>query len=237
MDREEVEERKKAISQWLDPFTDAIQTMVNGLLQGTQSVADIMRNALRNLVAQSISTLIKLAADEVKLWLVKESLKTQAAVTGAAVRTTAEAGAATASSGFAIGSAITTIGAKDWEAASSVYASVAQIPFVGWILAPIMALAAAGTVLGFISKIASAAGGFDVPKGINPVTQLHGGEMVLPETLADRFRAMTDSGGGGGVHAHFHGAVFDARGMERLFRNNPGLIESALRKIDKNTRS
>jgi hypothetical protein len=211
---------------------EAIQTMVNGVLMGTQRLSDIFRNLMRNLLTQFVATAVKMGLE----WVKMEILKAQATTDGAAIRTTAEAGAATASSGFAIGSAITTIGAKAWEAASSVYSAVAQIPFVGWIMAPIMALAAAGTVLGFISRVASAAGGFDVPKGINPMTQLHGGEMVLPETLADKIRGMTDSGGGG-VALHFHGAVFDARGMERLFRNNPGILEPALRKIDKNTRS
>jgi lambda family phage tail tape measure protein len=45
----------------------------------------------------------------------------------------------------------------------------------------------------------SAAGGFDIPAGINPVTQLHAREMVLPEKYADVIRdlAAGQSGAGG----------------------------------------
>ena len=38
--------------------------------------------------------------------------------------------------------------------------------------------------------LASAAGGFDIPSGINPVTQLHEREMVLPAQYADVIRSM-----------------------------------------------
>ena len=34
--------------------------------------------------------------------------------------------------------------------------------------------------MSFVGRIASAEGGFDVPRGLNPVTQLHQEEMVLP---------------------------------------------------------
>jgi len=50
---------------------------------------------------------------------------------------------------------------------------------------------------------ASAAGGFDVPSGVNPVTQLHEREMVLPREQADVIRGMASgksSGGSGGVN-------------------------------------
>jgi len=229
-DTAEAEERKKSLSTWFDPMGEALQTMVNGVLQGTQRLSDLFRNLMSNLATQFVTTAVKMGLE----WVKMEILKAQATTASVATRTSAEAAGAAATNSSTIGTAITTIGAKAWEAAASVYSSVAQIPFVGWIMAPIMALAAAGTVMGFISKIASAAGGFDVPKGINPVTQLHGGEMVLPETLADKFRAMTDSGGGGRTNIYIQ--ANDARSFESYLRRNDSALVSALRKIDKNTR-
>lgn len=44
----------------------------------------------------------------------------------------------------------------------------------------------------------SAAGGFDIPDGVNPVTQLHQREMVLPEEYADVIRGMAARGGDAG---------------------------------------
>lgn len=93
---------------------------------------------------------------------------------------------------------------KAWEVAASVYAAIAAIPYVGPFIAPVMALAAAGTVMGFASHIASAEGGYDIPGTINPITQLHANEMVLPAKHADVIRNMADNdgqqrGGGGGA--------------------------------------
>ena len=47
-----------------------------------------------------------------------------------------------------------------------------------------------------------AAGGFDVPSGVNPVTRLHEKEMVLPAQYADVIRGLANNGGapGGGIN-------------------------------------
>ncbi len=45
----------------------------------------------------------------------------------------------------------------------------------------------------------SAAGGYDIPSGVNPVTQLHEEEMVLPSPLANAVRRMAGEGEGGGA--------------------------------------
>lgn len=92
------------------------------------------------------------------------------------------------------------------QAASGAAASQAGIPYVG----PVLAVAAMGAmmaaVMGLLSggskttttttRIPSAAGGWDIPAGINPLTQLHEREMVLPAEHADTIRGL--SGGGGG---------------------------------------
>lgn len=43
--------------------------------------------------------------------------------------------------------------------------------------------------------VPSAAGGFDIPAGSNPMTQLHEKEMVLPKQHADVIRGLANSGG------------------------------------------
>ena len=68
--------------------------------------------------------------------------------------------------------------------------------------------AAAPGLAGAIGKglgLFSAAGGYDVPSNINPVTQLHQEEMVLPADLANNVRGMAggsrgQGGGQGGGH-------------------------------------
>jgi lambda family phage tail tape measure protein len=43
--------------------------------------------------------------------------------------------------------------------------------------------------------VPSAAGGFDIPAGSNPMTQLHEREMVLPKQHADVIRGLANGGG------------------------------------------
>lgn len=93
------------------------------------------------------------------------------------------------------------------QAASGAAASQASIPYVG----PILAVAAMGAMMGAvmgllggkgnsttttITRIPSAAGGWDIPAGINPLTQLHEREMVLPAEHADTIRGLSSSGSG-----------------------------------------
>ena len=59
-----------------------------------------------------------------------------------------------------------------------------------------MGYATAGIVAG--TAIASAEGGFDIPAGVNPVTQLHEKEMVLPKAQAEVIRGLAANGGAGG---------------------------------------
>ncbi len=60
----------------------------------------------------------------------------------------------------------------------------------------VMGYAAAGVVIG--TTIASAEGGYDIPSGSNPVTQLHEKEMVLPRAQADVIRGLASNGGAAG---------------------------------------
>ena len=57
--------------------------------------------------------------------------------------------------------------------------------------------ASAGMVAGMAIADASAEGGYDIPAGTNPMTQLHEREMVLPKAQADVIRGLASDGGGG----------------------------------------
>lgn len=78
-------------------------------------------------------------------------------------------------------------------AGSGAASAMASIPYVG----PILALAAMATVFAAVSGLStkSARNGYDIPAGINPMTQLHEEEMVLPKEQADTIRNMGSGGG------------------------------------------
>ena len=72
--------------------------------------------------------------------------------------------------------------------------SQAAIPIVGPALAMAAMAAITAAVLGLGSSVKSAAGGYDVPAGLNPVTQLHAQEMVLPVEHANTIRELSRAG-------------------------------------------
>lgn len=83
------------------------------------------------------------------------------------------------------------------------FASTSAIPLVGPGLATEAALAATSAAEVYASiataaagfSVLSAAGGMDIPAGVNPLTQLHEREMVLPAQHADTIRRMGSVGG------------------------------------------
>jgi hypothetical protein len=107
--------------------------------------------------------------------------------------------------------------------------SVAAIPYYGWAMAPEVGAETFAEALSY----ASAAGGYDIPRGVNPMVQAHESEMILPRTIADPLRAMIAAGGlgggGGGKANHFHINAIDGKSVERMLTDKRGHIAKALR--------
>jgi hypothetical protein len=161
-----------------------------------------------------------------------EQAKTTQALQGASLRTAAAVGGATATSAAEGQSAMLSIGTSAGKAAAGVYADVAtSFGPAGPFVAPVLAGAALAAVLDFKGLVSSAEGGFDIPTGVNPLTQLHQEEMVLPARFANPLRDVLNSfspsgaNGGGGAndtggdtHLHMHmGAGSDGPSLQRWF--------------------
>jgi hypothetical protein len=110
-------------------------------------------------------------------------------------------------------------------------AAAQSAPFSGWGAVEIGAGVMAA-VLALRSSLKSASGGYDVPAGVNPMTQLHAEEMVLPAPLANRFRKMTDGGGSGGdIHHHYYNInAMDAPSFQTFLNRNGGTLMNAIQK-------
>ena len=108
-------------------------------------------------------------------------------------------------------------------------ASMAAAPFPLNTTAPAFGASMAAAAMAFTP---AAAKGFDIPRGVNPVTQLHEREMVLPADLADKVRNST--GGGGNVHLHVHAT--DAQSVRRLFENNGDVLARVMKDMHRNGR-
>ncbi len=202
-------EMTQSITQGLQTVTGAFNSQLRGLLAGTTSWAQAMKNIGSDLFLKLIemveqwavkhaatiiadSVLQKTqAAQQVVTQAAAEAAKTEATVTGAAARAAAETTGASAGIATQIGAAITSIGID----AGKVFAGVFGF------LAPVMGPAAAGPA--GASEAAALAGGlaplatgaWDIPS-TSPYL-LHPGEMVIPQNFASGIRSAASGGGGG----------------------------------------
>ena len=94
-------------------------------------------------------------------------------------------------------------------------------------------------------KIKSARGGYDIPAGVNPVTQLHEEEMVLPKQHANTIRALGKSltsdggiGGGGGSSAqtfnNFTIQAWDSKDVRRFMEKHGRELAGGLKGYNRN---
>lgn len=110
-------------------------------------------------------------------------------------------------------------------AATAAGKAAAQVPYIGWILSPIAMAAVYAAALAY-----SAEGGFDIPSGLSPVTQLHPEEMVLPAPIANTIRqAVGDNavggggdGGDGGDTYHVHMNAMDSKSFHQYVNTQAG---------------
>lgn len=87
--------------------------------------------------------------------------------------------------------AVDTVIAESAKAGAGGIASMAAAPFPLNLSAPAFGASMASMALAFTS-VASAAGGFDIPRGVDPLTQLHEQEMVLPAKYGNVIRDLAD---------------------------------------------
>lgn len=115
------------------------------------------------------------------------------------------------------------IGAEGAKAGAGAAASQAAIPIVGPALAIGAMVAVLGAVLALRGKLKSAAKGYDIPSGVNPMVQLHEEEMVLPKPLARGVRSLVAGGesgrpSGGNTSITVH--AIDAKSFDRFLDQN-----------------
>jgi hypothetical protein len=202
---------------------------VNAMMNGTLTWSGAVRAAGLEVVGWFSTQVVK---PIVMSWLFGENAKTAATQAGTAQRLLVEGWAAIKSVAIWAASAVKKILIWAWEAAAAAFSAMASIPYVGPFLAVGAAAAAVTMVAGFAKNISSAEGGFDIPGGINPLTQLHQREMVLPQRYADVIRSLAERGGGGGegltVNVNHTINALDGRSLERVLVENSHSVAKAV---------
>lgn len=194
-----------------------IQAMLNGTLT--------WRNALRAIGTEVVGWFAKsVVGDQVKAWLAGKAqmilaelgFSTQKKAIDAAATATTIASKTTETTAIAANNAV--------QAGTGAAASQASIPIVG----PVLALAAMAAIFAAVSALGkrkSAAGGYDIPRGLNPVVQTHEEEMILPKKYANVIRDMAAGGAGqsgGGdpvaIHARADSDKLSVGDLKKLLR-------------------
>ena len=190
---------QQAQQQMSQAFT-AMLTRAQSFRQAMGGLFSAIRQTfVQEMVSKPLAALMGRFAQEGAMWLangarqIAAQTATSAAVTGLKKVETTE-----------------NVGMNAIQAAAEAFKAMAGIPYVGPFLAVGAAAAAMAAVYGLMSgmggggsststtttRIPSAAGGWDIPAGINPLTQLHENEMVLPAEHAQTIREMAGQQGG-----------------------------------------
>lgn len=232
MENQMVEAQVQRYRDMLAPVNAAVQTSINGIIQGTTNG----RKALNNIGMAILDEFIAKGIQMVTEWAVTEAAKTSTTVKANATRTNSDAAAAVNSVIAAKSAAAHNINAYAATAAAAAASSVAVIPIYGWAMAPEVAASTYKETLAY-EGAAAAEGGWDEVPG-NVLTLLHPQEMVLSAPIAEgarrTFREAAGGGGaagGGDTHIHIH--AMDTSGFDTYFRRNPDMLTRALNRASR----
>ena len=218
----EEKEEEKIWAKLAKSMSKSFSSSLSSMIKGEKSFVQSMKSLWGNMLDFFISTICEGLMTE---WVKTGSLKmawakiTDMFVTDSAVQSSAITKAASVADSSA------KIAAETPVMAVKAGSSVANIPYIGWIL---MAVAfAAGMALGNSAK--SAAGGYDIPAGVNPMTQLHAEEMVLPKNLANPLRKQLAGGGSQGGSTVVNITAMDSKSFSKFIAGNHGAFRGAAR--------
>lgn len=237
-----------------------IQAMMNGTLTWKNAMNAIFSELAGAFIQSMISEPLKKYAASlatrmaIKLGFIKtetaaevagQAAQTGAVVAGETTKTMATSTGALARLAIKAGEAIKSILMYAWEAMAGAFKAMVSIPYIGPVLAVAAGASALALVGGLAGKIKSARGGYDIPAGVNPVTQLHEEEMVLPKQHANTIRALgkslTSDGGigeGGGTSAqtfnNFTIQAWDSKDVRRFMEKHGRELAGGLKGYNRN---
>lgn len=214
-----------------DTITGLWDKGVQALMNGTFT----WRNAFRAMGAEMTSWFVtEVIGKQVKEWIAGQAKMLAVKMGFMAAEKVAQGAASDIITGKKAAETTAVVAANAAQAGSGAAAAVAPTPFVG----PMLALAAMAAVFGAVMALGgrqkSAAKGYDIPKGLNPMTQLHEEEMVLPAKFANVIRGMAGGGeggqgGGSVVHHHYNVQAWDSRDVGRFLQDNKRHVAGAVK--------
>jgi hypothetical protein len=146
-----------------------------------------------------------------------QTAQTAATATGNAARTASTAAAATTSKAAGAAAGGSTVMADAAKAFSGTYASVAQIPYVGWIMAPVAAASAFAAVAAYEGLASLDVGTNYVPHDMT--ARIHQGEAVVPKAFNPAAGGSMPMGGGN-LSLHMPINAMDGASVHRVVNSS-----------------
>lgn len=236
MDKRQIENSIKVAAatpqlRMFDQMQQSFGQAITGMLTRAQTLRQGLNSIFQSILSSFIQNMVVTPLMEWASGLLRQTAIYQMFF---GTKATMEAAGAATTTATKASEATAVVSANAAEAASGAAASVSSIPFVGWIMAAGVFAAVMAMVMGANSNIKSASGGYDIPAGVNPVTQLHEEEMVLPREHANKIRSMTDGGEGNGASGGSGGlppiyiSAMDSRDVARALKQG-GALHKALK--------
>lgn len=228
LDSQSVLAVKKGWDTMLGAVSGAFEQSINGMIMGTQT----MQKALANIGQAILGEFVKMGVKKVTGWIANEATMTTATVAGTTARATAETAGAAQTMSIGGMTSIKGILNSAWETMANVYKSIAAIPVVGPVLAPVAAAGAFGVVAGMAGSIASSAGGdWQIPS--DRLNLVHKKETILPaDKSAGLDRLISGGGNGGGGHT-INITATDTQDVLRSLQKG-GALQKALTDLNRN---
>lgn len=243
-------------------WDQGIQAMMNGTLTWQNAMnaiySELAAEFIQNMITAPMKKYVASMAPRlaVKLGLIKaetaaevsgQAAQTTAVVAGEGVKTAATSTGVLTRLGIKLAGTLKSIMMSAWEAMAAAWAAMSAIPIIGPALGVAAGIAAFAGVSAIVGKVASARGGYDIPAGVNPMTQLHEEEMVLPKQHANTIRALGKSvmgdgsmpmsqasGVSGGDINNFNFQSWDSKDLRRFMKKHGRELAGGLKGYGRN---
>jgi hypothetical protein len=227
-DWEAAKTKAQADLQQIKSTADQMSSQVSGILNQAISGKLNWKQELDMTLSQMLDALIKYVFEMVAYMKMGDTMQeaSQAASKGNMIGQLANYFAQAL--GLQSAAKATTAVSDAGTGASGAFSSAAQVPYIGYLIAPAAAASAFADVMSY------AEGGFDVGPGRGPVAaMLHPNEVVLPADIAGGMKQLIASGGGGGprnINVTSNVNALDARSINDIIDGAHASIAKAAAK-------
>lgn len=209
LDQKRFEETNKTYLDMFNSAKSGFRNTLSEFLKGGMSISSFMKNIMINILDSITNAIANMLTKMIANWAMAALFGTQ--TSGEMSRLA--------------------IGASAAQAGAAAAASVAAIPFTGWAMAEPVGAAVYASTLAYEAFVPVAAKGYDIPAGVNPLTQLHEKEMVLPAEHAETIRKMA---GEGGSATNITINAIDADSVKKLFKKHGVALVDSLKSQSRN---